>query len=98
MAPPSGSSSSAVTAGDMLTPMMALDLNDAPPTATKVTPSAAMVCLSGIYVLRRVRIGTIAELHLRKVGVLTLSGRVKIPTLHSLIQELSVRKVVIGTK
>ena len=33
-----------VTAGDMLTPMMALDINDEPQVATKVTPSAAMVC------------------------------------------------------
>ena len=43
VAPPSGGSSSAVTAGDMLTPMMALDINDEPPAATKVIPSAAMV-------------------------------------------------------
>ena len=35
----------------------------------------------------------IAELHLRKVGILTLSDKVRIPTLHGSIPELSVRKV-----
>ena len=33
-----------------------------------------------IYVLRRVGMGTIPELSLRKVGVLTLPGEVRIPT------------------
>ena len=51
-----------------------------------------------IHVLRRVGIGTIPELHLRKVGILTLSDKVRIPTLHSSIPELSVRKVGIGAK
>ena len=52
----------------------------------------------GVYVLRKVGIGTIPELHLRKVGILTLSDKVRIPTLRSSIPELSVRKVGIGTK
>ena len=51
-----------------------------------------------VYVLRKVGIGTIPELHLRKVGILTLSDKVRIPTLRSSIPELSVRKVGIGTK
>ena len=50
------------------------------------------------YVLRRVGIGTIPELHLRKVGILTLSDKVRIPTLSGSIPELSVRKVGIRTK
>ena len=33
--------------------------------------------------LRRFGIGTIPELHLRKVGMLTLSGKLNIPTLRS---------------
>ena len=47
----------------------------------------------GIYVMRRVGIGTIPELHLRKVGILTLSDKVRIPTLPGSIPELSVHKV-----
>ena len=42
--------------------------------------------------------GTILELSLRKVGILTLPGEVRIPTLHGSIPELSLRKVGIGTK
>ena len=37
-------------------------------------------CMSNIYVLRRVGMGTISELSLRKVGILTLPGKVRIPT------------------
>ena len=48
-----------------------------------------------IYVLRKVRIGTIPEL---SCGILTLSGEVGILTLRSAIPELLVRKVGIGTK
>ena len=51
-----------------------------------------------IYVLRRVGMGTIPELSLRKVGILTLPGEVRIPTWHGSIPELSLRKVGIGTK
>ena len=42
--------------------------------------------------------GTIPELSLRKVGILTLPGEVRIPTWHGSIPELSPRKVGIGTK
>ena len=42
--------------------------------------------------------GTIPELFLRKVGILTLPGEVRIPTWHGSIPELSLRKVGIGTK
>ena len=55
-------------------------------------------CMVCVCVLRKVGIGTIPELHLRKVGILTLSDKVRIPTLRSSIPELSVRKVGIGTK
>ena len=41
---------------------------------------------------------TIPELHLHKVGILTLSDKVRIPTLHGSIPELSVRNVGIGAK
>ena len=51
-----------------------------------------------IYVLRRVGMGTIPELSLRKVGIPTLSGEVRIPTWHGSIPEMSLRKVGIGTK
>ena len=51
-----------------------------------------------IYVLRRVGMGTIPELSLCKVGILTLPGEVRIPTWHGSIPELSLRKVGIGTK
>ena len=51
-----------------------------------------------VYVLRRVGMGTIPELSLRKVGILTLPGEVRIPTWHGSIPELSPRKVGIGTK
>ena len=51
-----------------------------------------------IFVLRRVGIGTIPELSLHKVGILTLPGEVRIPTWHGSIPELSLRKVGIGTK
>ena len=54
--------------------------------------------LTGVYVLRRVGMGTILELSLRKVGILTLPGEVRIPTWHGSIPELSLRKVGIGTK
>ena len=33
-----------------------------------------------VYVLRRVGMGTIPELSLRKIGILTLPGEVRIPT------------------
>ena len=55
-------------------------------------------CKISIYVLRRVGMGTIPELSLRKVGILTLPGKVRIPTWHGSIPELSLRKVGIGTK
>ena len=51
-----------------------------------------------VYVLRRVGMGTIPELSLHKVGILTLPGEVRIPTWHGSIPELSLRKVGIGTK
>ena len=52
----------------------------------------------GVYVLRKVGMGTIPALSLRKVGILTLPGEVGIPTLHGSIPELSLRKVGSGTK
>ena len=51
-----------------------------------------------IYVLHKVGKGTIQELSLRKVGILTLPGEVRIPTWYGSIPELSLRKVGIGTK
>ena len=45
-----------------------------------------------------VGMGTIPELSLRKVGILTLPGEVRMPTWHGSIPELSLRKVGIGTK
>ena len=42
--------------------------------------------------------GTIPELSLRKVGILTLPGEVRIPICDGSIPELSLRKVGIGTK
>ena len=53
---------------------------------------------SYVYVLGRVGMGTIPELSLRKVGILTLPGEVRIPTWHGSIPELSLHKVGIGTK
>ena len=52
----------------------------------------------GVYVLRRVGMGTIPALSRRKVGILTLPGEVGSPTWHGSIPELSLRKVGIGTK
>ena len=43
MAPPSGMSSSAATPGDMLTPLMALDITEQPTANTRTSPSSAMV-------------------------------------------------------
>ena len=51
-----------------------------------------------VYVLRKVRIGTISGIVLRKVGILTLSGEVGILTLRRAIPELLVCKVGIRTK
>ena len=43
MGAPPGVSSSAASANDMLTPMMALDITDQSTTTTKTSPTAAMV-------------------------------------------------------
>ena len=43
--PQSGVSSSAATPGDMLTPLMALDITEPPTTSTKASPSSAMVSI-----------------------------------------------------
>ena len=59
---------------------------------------ASFVKFLHINVLRRVGMGTIPELSLRKVGILTLPCEVRMPTWHGSIPELSLRKVGIGTK
>ena len=59
---------------------------------------ASFVKFLHINVLRRVGMGTILELSLRKVGILTLPGEVRMPTWHGSIPELSLRKVGIGKK